>query len=324
MRLSNARIATVTYVPSGACSRWLGFFGAVALAILLSTACLSQARPADGKTFASPGDAVLALYNAAKSQDNQALSSIFGSHANELLHTGDDVADRNMAENFVLRYEEMHRLVIEPDNKATLYIGAENWPFPIPIVKDASGAWVFDSEAGEKEVLYRRVGRNENDAIEILHSLVDAQLEYASASRDGAPAGTYAMKFISDEGKHNGLYWKTTESETPSPIGQLLAEAAMEGYDVKQGHATPFHGYYFRMLSKQGVGAGAKNYVVNGKQTGGFAFAAYPAEYRNSGVMTFIVNKNGTIYEKDLGEKTEELAAAMQAYSPDSTWEKVE
>jgi hypothetical protein len=166
MRLPNARIATVTHVPSGACSRWLGLLGAVALAILLSTACLSHARPADGKTFASPADAVLALYNAAKSQDDQALSSIFGSHANELLHTGDDVVDRNMAENFVLRYEEMHRLVIEPDNKATLYIGAENWPFPIPIVKDASGTWVFDSEAGEKEVLYRRVGRKENDAIE--------------------------------------------------------------------------------------------------------------------------------------------------------------
>jgi hypothetical protein len=295
--------------------------------LFLSTASSSiHKQERQEKTFASPGDAVLALYTAAKSQDNQALNSIFGPSAGKLLHTGDTVADRNMVANFLRRYEQMHRVVQEPDQTATLYIGVENWPFPIPIEKNRNGSWFFNSEAGEKEILYRRIGTNENDAIEILHDLVNAQQEYASAPRDGNPAGQYALKFISSEGQHNGLFWKTTENERPSPSGQLLAEAAMEGYDAKQGKVTPFHGYYFRILTKQGASAngGSKDYVVNGKLTGGFAFLAYPAEYRNSGVMTFIVNKSGTIYQKDIGDKTSELAATMQFFDPDETWDQVE
>jgi hypothetical protein len=300
------------------------------VALILSAALLSAdflvARPADEKTFASPGDAVLALYQAAKSNDSQALATIFGSGAQKLMHTGDDVADKNMVGNFVRRYEEMHRVVLEPDQTATLYIGADNWPFPIPIQKNSSGSWYFNTEAGEKEVLYRRIGRNENDAIEILHSLVDAQLEYASSARDGNPAGQYALKFISAEGRHDGLYWKTTEDGAPSPIGPVLADANAQGYNLKQGEVTPFHGYYYRILTKQGPAAkgGAKDYIVNGKFTAGFAFLAYPAEYRNSGVMTFIVNQSGIVYEKDLGDKTQELAAAMQAYNPDDTWDNAD
>jgi hypothetical protein len=292
----------------------------------LGMAGVSQSRPAGEKTFSSSGDAVLALYNAAKANDTQTLASIFGSHADQIMHTGDAVADHAMQMNFLRRYEQMHRVVIEPDQTATLYIGAENWPFPIPIAKNASGEWFFDTEAGIKEVLYRRVGANENDAIEILYSLVDAQKEYASASRDGAPAGLYAARFLSDEGKHNGLYWKTSEGETPSPIGQLLADASAEGYSAKQGEVPPFHGYYYRMITKQGVAApgGAKDYMVNGKLKGGFAFVAYPAQYRNSGVMTFIVNKSGIVYEKDLGEKTQELAPAIDKYDPDKTWDKAD
>jgi len=293
------------------------------LALLLSPVC-AYGQQGNEKTFSSPGEAVLALYNAVKSSDSQALGAIFGSDANKILHTGDDVADKNMAAGFLRAYEQMHRVVVEPDQTATLYIGAENWPLPISIAKNSNGAWYFDTESGEKEILYRRIGRNENDAIEILHGLVAAQLDYASASRDGAPAGQYAMLFISDEGKHNGLYWKTSDDETPSPIGPGLVSASERGYKFQQGQQAPFHGYYFRILTKQGAAAkgGALDYVVNSKLTRGFAFVAYPAEYRNSGVMTFIVNKSGVVYQKDLGDQTASIASAIEEYNPDSTWQR--
>ena len=282
------------------------------------------AQQSDEKTFASPGDAVLALYNAVKSNNQQALSAIFGSNSGPILHTGDDVADKNMATNFIKRYDEMHRVVVEPDQTAALYIGADNWPLPIPIVKNSSGAWYFDTEAGAKEILYRRVGRNENDAIEVLYTLVDAQREYASATRDGNNTKHYAVKFLSDEGKQNGLYWKTGDNDPPSPIGPLIVEAAGEGYNLKQGQQAPFHGYYYRMLTRQGPAAkgGAKDYLVNGQLTRGFAFVAYPAEYRNSGVMTFIVNQDGVVYEKDLGQDTAKTASAMTEFNPDQGWIK--
>ena len=306
---------------------WFIHLGIAALALTLSlTARLSLAQSAGEKTFASPGDAALALYTAAKAQDNQTLDAIFGSHADEILHTGDPVADKKMESDFIRRYEEMRRVVIEPDHTVDLYIGADNWPFPIPIEKNAAGSWYFNTEAGEKEILYRRVGTNENDAIEILHELVNAQMEYASLPHDDAAAGQYAQFFLSKEGKHDGLYWKTTENENPSPIGPVLASASSEGYSAKQGDLVPFHGYYYRILTKQGPAAkgGAKDYLGNGKLTGGFAFVAYPAEYLNSGVMTFIVDKSGVVYQKDLGDKTQELASAMQAYDPDKTWMTVD
>ena len=299
---------------------------ALAIVALLLSPVSSYAQQGNEKTFASPGEAAFALYNAVKSSDSQALAAIFGSDANKILHTGDDVADKNMNANFLRAYDRMHRVVIEPDQTATLYIGAENWPLPISIVKNSTGAWYFDTESGEKEILYRRIGRNENDAIEILYGLVGAQMDYASAPRDGTPAGQYALKFISDEGKHNGLYWKTSDDETPSPIGPGLVSAAEQGYKFQQGQQAPFHGYYFRILTKQGAAAkgGAIDYVVNGKLTRGFAFVAFPAEYRNSGVMTFIVNKSGVVYEKDLGDQTADIASAMQEYNPDSTWKRVD
>ena len=282
------------------------------------------AQQSNEKTFASPGDAVLALYNGVKLNNQQALSAIFGSNSGPILHTGDDVADKNMATNFIKRYDEMHRVVVEPDQTAALYIGADNWPLPIPIVKNSSGAWYFDTEAGAKEILYRRVGRNENDAIEVLYTLVDAQREYASATRDGNNTKHYAVKFLSDEGKQNGLYWKTGDNDPPSPIGPLIVEAAGEGYNLKQGQQAPFHGYYYRILTKQGPAAkgGAKDYLVNGQLTRGFAFVAYPAEYRNSGVMTFIVNQDGVVYEKDLGQDTAKTASAMTEFNPDQGWIK--
>jgi Protein of unknown function (DUF2950) len=292
--------------------------------VLLCVTHPGFAQQGNEKTFSSPGDAVFALYNAGKSDDSQTLSSILGSNANDILHTGDDVADKNAKANFISRYDQMHRVVIEPDGSATLYLGAENWPFPIPLAKSNSGAWYFDTETGKKEILYRRIGTNENDAIDTLHALVDAQHDYASEPRDGDSAKHYALKFLSTEGKHDGLYWKTSDTEPPSPIGPLIVTAASEGYTAQQGKPTPYHGYYFRILTKQGAAAkgGARDYLVNGKLSRGFAFVAYPAEYRNSGVMTFVVNKDGIVYQKDLGPNTAGLASAMTEYNPDNTWDR--
>ena len=298
---------------------------AMSLLFLLGASCL-LAQQGNEKTFNSPGDAVLALYNAAKSNDDQAQSAILGSNSGPILHTGDEVADKKMRTDFVSRYDQMHRVVMEPDQTVTLYIGADNWPMPIPLVKNNNGAWYFDTEVGKQEILYRRIGRNENDAIEVLYTLVDAQRDYASGTHDGDKTKHYAMKFFSDEGKQNGLYWKTNDNESPSPIGPLLVVAAGEGYARKEGQQTPFHGYYYRILTKQGAAAkgGARDYIVNGQLTRGFAFVAYPAEYRNSGVMTFIVNQDGVVYEKDLGPDTGKLAAAMSEYNPDNTWNRAD
>lgn len=295
------------------------------LAASVSLSTVAFAQQANEKTFPSPGDAVAAFYDAVKSGDAQAQAAILGSNAGTVLHTGDDVADKNMMANFVRRYDQMHRVVIEPDGTATLYIGAENWPAPIPIVKNSSGAWYFDTEAGKKEILYRRVGTNENDAIEVLYAMVDAQKEYASEPRDGNTKH-YALKFLSAEGKRDGLYWKTSDNEQPSPIGPLAAEASSQGYSAKQGEQKPFHGYYYRILTKQGPAAkgGAKDYLSNGQLTRGFAFVAYPSEYRNSGVMTFIVDQDEIVYEKDLGPDTQNLATSMTEYNPDKTWSPAE
>jgi len=283
----------------------------------------TQAQQANERTFAAPGEAALALYTAAKDNDQTTLSAIFGKNAGDLLHSGDEVADKKTAENFLRRYDEMHRVVIEPDGTATLYIGAENWPFPISMIKNPSGAWFFDTERGKQEILYRRVGTNENDAIEICQALVGAQREYASSVRAGESSKHYAMKFISDEGKENGLYWKAPDGEPASPIGPLIADAASQGYSNK---AAPFHGYYFRILTKQGASSkgGAKDYAVNGNLVGGFGFIAYPAQYGNSGVMTFIVNQDGIVYQKDLGPDTQSIASAMTEYNADTSWDPVD
>jgi hypothetical protein len=303
---------------------------ALALAVVLLSVLLaspsSNAQQGHEQTFASPGEAVVAVYNAVKSNNTQALAVIFGTNANDIMHTGDDVADKKMGDDFIRRYEQMHRVVLEPDQTVTLYIGAENWPLPISIVKNSSGAWYFDTESGMQEILRRRVGTNENDAIEVLYALVAAQEEYASEPRDGDTIKHYAQRFLSDEGKHNGLFWKTNDNEPPSPIGPLLVSAASEGHKMQQGQAEPFHGYYYRILTNQGaaVKGGARDYIVDGKLVRGFAFVAYPAKYRNSGVMTFVVNQSGVVYQKDLGEKTSDLGSSMQEYNPDSTWERVD
>jgi hypothetical protein len=294
-----------------------------AVAILLA-GCLpirSMAQEHGQKTFSSPGEAASALVAAAQSNDEKAMLNILGPEAKKIVSSGDDTEDAEGRANFVQKYQEMHRLVAEPDGSTTLYIGAENWPTPIPL-DHRGNSWYFDTEEAKKEILYRRVGENEISTIRVCQELAAAQKEYRAAQH-----GAYARKIFSDEGQQDGLYWKAVDGQPLSPIGPLVASAVAEGYSQEQaGAPTPFHGYYYRILTEQGKDApgGAKNYVVDGKMTGGFAFVAYPAEYRSSGVMTFVVGSDGVVYRKDLGKKSDVLAKDMKEYNPDSSWQKDE
>jgi len=296
----------------------------LAVAAILLTACFSgrsMAQQPGQKTFSSAEDASTALVTAAQNSDEKAMLDILGPDGKQIVSSGDDAEDAESRANFVRRYQEMHRLVTEPNGTTTLYIGAENWPTPIPLVSKGT-TWYFDTDAGKKEILYRRIGQNETSAISVCQELVAAQKEY-HATHDNE----YAQKFFSDEGQHNGLYWKAAGGEPQSPIGPLVASAVADGYAKNQDRApTPYRGYYFRILTRQRktTSSGAKSYVVNGKMTEGFAFVAYPAEYRSSGVMTFIVNEDGIVYEKDLGKKTDVLAKTMKEYNPNSSWQEAD
>jgi Protein of unknown function (DUF2950) len=278
------------------------------------------------QVFPSPDAAVSALIAADKADDMKALSSVLGPDADQILSSGDPVADKNAREDFARRYQEMHRLEYDDQGRVILYVGAGNWPVPIPLVKKDSG-WVFDTAAGKEELLFRRIGRNELFTIKVLENLADAQSEYASEARDGGSGSQFAQKILSDPGKHNGLYWETTEGQPESPIGPLVASATAEGYKKDSGgNPIPFHGYYYKVLKGQGKNApgGAKEYLVDGKMTNGFAFLAYPAEYRASGVMTFMINQDGVIVQKDLGPDIAKLASAIAEYNPDKTWQEVD
>jgi hypothetical protein len=294
-----------------------------ALATLLF-ACFavdSTAQQKGQKTFSSPEAASKAVMAALQDNDEKAVLEIFGPAAKRIESSGDPIEDAENHATFVRKYEEMHRLVKEPDGSIILYIGAENWPTPIPLVMKGD-FWFFDTEAGEREILFRRIGRNEYSAIRICKELVAAQQEYYAMQHN-----EYAKQVYSDEGQHNGLYWKVPDGEPESPIGPLVASAVAEGYVNGKGvPPTPYRGYFFHFLTREGKDAtgGAKSYFVNGKMSEGFAFVAYPAEYRSSGVMTFIVNQDGVVYQKDLGKKTEKLGNAMQEYNPDSSWRKAE
>jgi hypothetical protein len=292
------------------------------LILLLGFTSLTLAQQPGQKTFASPEEAGQALFAAAQSGNNAALLEIFGPAGSQIISSGDEVQDQTGKDQFVAKFREMHRFVNEPDRTTTLYIGAENWPVPIPLV-DKGAAWYFDTPTAEKDILYRRIGKNEFAAMDVCQALVDAEGDYFSQSRDGRPP-QYTQKFISDEGKQNGLYWTTSDGEPESPIGPLVAYAAGEGYDRSQEPPSPYHGYFYRILSGQGAGApgGKKSYVVDGAMTGGFAILAYPAVYRSSGVMTFIVGQNGVMYQKDLGPNTVQLAKAMKEYVRDKTWKQ--
>jgi hypothetical protein len=296
----------------------------LAAAAILLAGCfpaLSMAQQKGQKTFSSAEDASNALVTAAQNNDEKATLDILGPDGKRIVSSGDDTEDAEGRANFVQKYKEMHRLVKEPDGTTTLYIGAENWPTPIPLVNKGS-SWYFDTEAGKKEILYRRIGENEISTIRVCQELVAAEKEYSSTQHNG-----YAQKIFSDEGQHNGLYWKAAEGERQSPIGPLVASAVAEGYVKNQnGAPTPYRGYYYRILTRQGEHGpgGAKSYIVDGKMTKGFAFVAYPAEYRSSGVMTFIVTQDGVVYQKDLGKMTDVLAKAMQEYNPELGWKKAE
>jgi hypothetical protein len=272
------------------------------------------------KMFSSAEEAVNALVTAAQSNDEKAMLEILGPDGKQIVSSGDETEDAQARANFVQRYQEMHRLVVEPDGTTTLYIGAKNWPTPIPIVNQGN-SWYFDTEAGKREILYRRIGRNEISTIRVCQGLVAAEKEYYPTQHN-----EYARTIFSDEGQHNGLYWKAANGDPQSPIGPLVA-SAFEGYAKSgDGAPTPYRGYYYQMLTRQGENGpgGAKSYIVNGKMTEGFAFVAYPAEYKSSGVMTFIVNEDGVVYQKDLGKTTDVLAKAMKEYDPDSSWQKAE
>jgi hypothetical protein len=300
----------------------------LALVVVPLAACKKSETPEKPSisVFASPDEAGNALIAAAKSGDKDAVFAIFGPDAQGMISSGDPVQDKNAVDAFVAGYGVMHRWRNMPDGAQILLVGADNYPFAIPLKKNADGKWFFDTAAGKDEVLNRRIGRNELAIIEACGAVADAEAEYFAKPHDGEKAKQFAVKFISDPGKQNGLYWKPAEGQPPSPLGPLAAFATAEGYTAKQEGHTAFHGYYFRMLKGQSDKApgGAKDYVVNGKMTGGFAFVAYPAEYGNSGIMTFIINQDGVLLQKNLGKTTTETATAMTTFDPDSSWVIVE
>lgn len=285
---------------------------------------ISHAAAAQPKTFASAEEAVKALMAAAKSNNDKEMLAIFGPGAKELIFSGDAAADRQRRARFIKAYDEKNRLV-QQGNDMILVIGNEDWPFPIPVMKKGD-SWIFDIARGREEILNRRIGENELDAIQVCRAIVDAQREYAMKDRDKNGLLEYAQKFRSDAGKKNGLYWDSKAGEPQSPLGPITVQARGEGYRGNtSGGPTPYHGYFYRILTAQGKDAagGAYSYLVKGKMIGGFAVVAYPAEYENSGVMTFIVNHDGKVFQKNLGSNTASIAKAMKEYNPDSSWTAV-
>jgi hypothetical protein len=299
----------------------------VGLLVVMVVSCGSALAAAPKqRTFTSPETAVSAFVDTLKADDVKGLSAIFGPGSQDLISSGDPVADKRVREKFVKLYEEKNHLERAGEKKVVLNVGNDDWPFPVPIVKVGKN-WRFDTKAGRLETLCRRIGSNEIAAIQVALAYVDAQREYALKDRDSNGLLEYARKFTSSTGLKDGLYWEAKEGEERSPLGLLAAKAADEGYGGKlSGGAAPYHGYYYRILTAQGQHAagGAYDYIVDGKMIGGFALVAYPARYRSSGVMTFIVNQDGVVYEKNLGKNTEKLAKDLKAFDPDKTWKKIQ
>jgi hypothetical protein len=295
------------------------FLGIFLLAMVLSP---GVALAANQKTFATPAEAVQALVKSAEDFNQDEMVAVLGEDGKALVFSGDSVQDSAGAKAFVKAYKLKHAIVTRDQNTRILEVGANAWPMPIPLVNDG-GKWRFDTAAGKEELLIRRIGYNELGAIAACRGYIDAQKDYAAVGHDGLAAGIYARKLRSEPGKQNGLYWETGENEPASPAGPLLGQAEGQGYDITK--SAPYHGYLYRILTGQGTAAkgGAKSYLSDDKLTGGVALIAYPVEYRVSGVMTFIINQNGVVYQKDLGEKTVELAAAITEYNPDNTWKRV-
>lgn len=300
------------------------------LAVLLSVTVLTvscskqEKTQAAQNTFASPDDASKALVTAAQSGSGDAVLAVLGPGSKDVVSSGDPAKDKADLAGFVSDYDTMHRWRKLPNGSQLLITGTDNKTFPLPLTKNDPGQWHFDVQAGKEEILARQIGKDELAAMDICWEIADAQQQYFSQRHDGAKQ--YAQKFISDEGKQNGLYWPQVSGQPKSPLGPLIAFATAEGIKVQPNQHQPFYGYYFAMLDKQGSDAkgGAKSYVVNGKMIGGFGVVAYPAQYRDSGVMTFIIDQNGTVLQKDLGKTTEEVASAMTEFNPDKSWKPVE
>lgn len=290
---------------------------APAIVTLVLLTSVSRAQ----QSFPAPEQAAAALATAVKSGSNSAILKVLGPAADDIVTSGDEIADAEMRQRFTTAYDAKHSIKAEGNKKATLIVGNDDFPFPIPLYATTKG-WEFDTKVGRIEILYRRIGRNELNAIQTCLAYVDAQNEYAEKDR-GLGVGVYAQRIVSTPGKKDGLFWH--DDSDPSPLGELVADASREGYKV-DGKGEPFHGYYYRMLKAQGSDApgGALSYVVNGKMIGGFALVAYPAEHGNSGVMTFVVNHNGIVYQKDLGRWSYVHAERMRLFDPDQTWKKVD
>jgi hypothetical protein len=297
----------------------------LAICAVLLMACVplrSMAQQPGQKTFSSAEEASNALVTAVENNDEKAMLDLLGADGKQIVSSGDDTEDANSRAEFVRAYKEMHRLAREPDGSTTLYIGAKNWPTPIPLAHKGH-SWYFDTDAGKREILFRRIGRNETSAIRICRELVAAEKDYRRIQPE-----EFAEKILSDAGRRNGLYWPVAAGDAQSPIGPLVAAAVTEGYadNGREIVKTPYRGYYFHILKGQGEHApgGAKSYVINGKMTEGFAFVAHPAEYRSSGVMTFIVGADGSVFQKDLGKDTAAVAKALKQFDPDASWHRVD
>lgn len=294
--------------------------------LVFCSAIASAAQPpsevAAARGFDTPEAAVTAFVGALEKGDVAALVGLLGPGTEPLFDSGDPVQDATDREGFLARYREKHALVAEGPASRVLVIGADAWPFPVPLVQ-RDGRWLLDGAAGADELVFRRIGRNELGAIAALRGFVDAQREYAAEGRDGDPPGIYAMKLLSDAGRQNGLYWPTAEGEPPSPVGEFVARAAAEGY--RRG-GSEYHGYQYRMLFRQGRRAqgGAREYFKDGLLTEGFALLAWPSEYGVSGVMTFMVSQDGVVFQKDLGAETEARAAEITSFDPDAAWRRVD
>jgi hypothetical protein len=306
----------MTMVHSIRCARtWSSCLVASTILVLLTWPAGAQ------QSFKSPEEAVAGLAAAVKSGAKEDILAVLGANSEDLVDSGDDVANREVRQRFLAAYDAKHSVSLEGD-KAALILGPDDFPFPIPLTHTKVG-WEFNTAAGRLEILYRRIGQNELDAIQTCLAYVDAQNEYADKDRTGAGAGIYAQRIVSGAGRKDGLYWPSEGND--SPLGELAAKASAEGYKAGS-EPQPYHGYYYRILTQQGSNApgGALNYVVKGKMIGGFALVAYPAEYGNSGIMTFVVNHVGTVYQKDLGERTTGIAKQMTSFDPDQSWMKVD
>ena len=299
--------------------------GLLAATVALSAAAL-PARGAEQPTFNTPQDAVGGLAAAIRARNTARVSSILGPGSEKLLSSGDPVADRNAYKKFITEYDAAHEISDDGDRTANLVVGTDDWPFPFPIVKVA-GRWRFDAKEGAQEIIDRRVGRNELDTIEVCKAYVAAQREYAARDRDHDGWVEYAQKLLSSSGKRDGLYWPSSSDGDESPLGPLMAKARAQGYggEGQKDTRTPYHGYYYKVLTGQGPGAkdGAYDYIIKGHMIGGFGVVAYPAQYGSSGIMTFIVNHDGIVYQKDLGPDTPAIASKMTLFDPDRSWTAV-